>query len=487
MSEHPPSSFDNAPPTTLLPPVTPPRRKRRARWIFLLLLPILGAWFSRFAYLRITVRPSPRPEYWEARIAALDPPPEGSLTAEQALTLLSKTPWKDIPDYRETLGRFGVWTTALADSWNEARPEIAGAISVIVLEIFRKASDELHLALQRGWPVYEPTAEWDTTSTWLAAHTDWAAWLVVRSRWARERGFGIEAAVDDWLDAFRLGRQASRSRTRQSLLSACRAYNCASMEMMQTAAEPHGPIDTLRLAGTIDEIVGPPIESGALFEGERLLWHMHLEGIYAREGGSWLVLSEVPPVNPPSWSPLPAKASSSLWNLTSPLFHDLPTARQRVDESFAILRGRPTLASIGPLQRSPRSEPDALDGIPSRYDGYGAGEALRQYFHTRTALDAAVTILALAEFHRIRDRHPDRLDELVPEFLPRLPIDYADGQVLRYHPEGDGYLLYSIGDNGVDEGGNGPRLTSDYWQLGWPSVTDVVFSRMVRPPLEARR
>ena len=34
----------------------------------------LGGWFGRFAYLRIALRPTPRPEYWEAQLAALDPP-----------------------------------------------------------------------------------------------------------------------------------------------------------------------------------------------------------------------------------------------------------------------------------------------------------------------------------------------------------------------------------------------------------------------------
>jgi hypothetical protein len=214
---------------------------------------------------------------------------------------------------------------------------------------------------------------------------------------------------------------------------------------------------------------------------------MHLETIYAREGGDWLVLSEVP-ANPPTWSYMPpTAASSTLWNLTSPLFHDLPTARRQVDDSFATLHGCTSLASMATLPKYPYVEgsqfgPTPLDGIPSQCGRFGPWETLRLHWRTLTGLNAAVTMLALAEFHRTHNRYPDTLAELLPDFLPRLPIDYADGQTLRYRPDGDGYLLYSISDNGVDDGGAGPGWTSDYWYWRMPLGKDVVFSRTVRPP-----
>jgi hypothetical protein len=50
---------------------------------------------------------------------------------------------------------------------------------------------------------------------------------------------------------------------------------------------------------------------------------------------------------------------------------------------------------------------------------------------------------------------PERLNDLVPEFSPSVPIDPCDGKPLRYHSNADGtYLLYSVAENGVDDGGD---------------------------------
>jgi hypothetical protein len=60
------------------------------------------------------------------------------------------------------------------------------------------------------------------------------------------------------------------------------------------------------------------------------------------------------------------------------------------------------------------------------------------------------------------------LNDLAPEFFSAIPIDPYDGKPLRYHPNADGtYLLYSVGENGVDDGG-APTLSTElksmYWQ-----------------------
>jgi len=43
----------------------------------------------------------------------------------------------------------------------------------------------------------------------------------------------------------------------------------------------------------------------------------------------------------------------------------------------------------------------------------------------------------------------------VPELLGRPPRDFMDGQTLRYRPRPDGtFLLYSVNDDGSDDGGD---------------------------------
>ena len=64
-----------------------------------------------------------------------------------------------------------------------------------------------------------------------------------------------------------------------------------------------------------------------------------------------------------------------------------------------------------------------------------------------------VTELAIDEYRLERGHLPESLAELVPRYLPSIPLDPFSGQPLVYRQRSDGYLLYSVGANGVDDGG----------------------------------
>lgn len=67
---------------------------------------------------------------------------------------------------------------------------------------------------------------------------------------------------------------------------------------------------------------------------------------------------------------------------------------------------------------------------------------------------AAITVLAI-ERYRLRSGGslPLRLEELVPEFLETIPIDPFDGSPIRFKRIEHGYCVYSVGSDGVDNGG----------------------------------
>jgi hypothetical protein len=48
---------------------------------------------------------------------------------------------------------------------------------------------------------------------------------------------------------------------------------------------------------------------------------------------------------------------------------------------------------------------------------------------------------------------PERLDELIPQFIAEIPKDPFDGQPLRFRRLATGFVVYSIGANRVDDGG----------------------------------
>ena len=81
-------------------------------------------------------------------------------------------------------------------------------------------------------------------------------------------------------------------------------------------------------------------------------------------------------------------------------------------------------------------------------------------------------VLALELFARERGHYPDKLDELVPDVLLEVPEDtHAPPKTpLRYRRDGDEALIYSIGENGLDDGGMFEKVEDIGYRIGKPSV-----------------
>ena len=67
---------------------------------------------------------------------------------------------------------------------------------------------------------------------------------------------------------------------------------------------------------------------------------------------------------------------------------------------------------------------------------------------------------------------PDALDRLAPEFWEQPPVDPFDGAPLRYHSDAAGYEVYSIGPDGIDQGGEEGEAGKEL---------DIVFEVPFRP------
>jgi len=63
--------------------------------------------------------------------------------------------------------------------------------------------------------------------------------------------------------------------------------------------------------------------------------------------------------------------------------------------------------------------------------------------------------LALAAYKKEHSRYPETLNALAPKYLAEIPMDLFTGKALRYQASANGYLLYSVGPNGLDEQGRG--------------------------------
>jgi hypothetical protein len=81
-------------------------------------------------------------------------------------------------------------------------------------------------------------------------------------------------------------------------------------------------------------------------------------------------------------------------------------------------------------------------------------KATRAAVEVRAKLETAKTALAVERYRLApNDELPDSLFALVPKYLPAVPRDPLDNQPLRFKKLPRGYTVYSIGADGVDNGG----------------------------------
>lgn len=65
--------------------------------------------------------------------------------------------------------------------------------------------------------------------------------------------------------------------------------------------------------------------------------------------------------------------------------------------------------------------------------------------------------LALRCYESEQGRAPAGLEQLVPKYMHRVPSDPFSGKPIIYKPQGTTWLLYSLGEDGVDDGGKPVR------------------------------
>ena len=70
-----------------------------------------------------------------------------------------------------------------------------------------------------------------------------------------------------------------------------------------------------------------------------------------------------------------------------------------------------------------------------------------------TRRDATIAAIALNRWRLDHGAFPSSLEAMVPDLLPRLPLDMVDGKPLRYVLTAAGPVLYSLGSDGDDDGG----------------------------------
>ncbi|MCH7591481.1 MAG: hypothetical protein IH989_01705 [Planctomycetes bacterium] len=84
------------------------------------------------------------------------------------------------------------------------------------------------------------------------------------------------------------------------------------------------------------------------------------------------------------------------------------------------------------------------------------GRAVFLHFRLLAEMRMAAIALAIRLYEVDHGRRPDALAELVPEYLSAVPMDplAADDRPIAYLPDAPKPILYSVGENGTDDGGS---------------------------------
>ena len=72
-----------------------------------------------------------------------------------------------------------------------------------------------------------------------------------------------------------------------------------------------------------------------------------------------------------------------------------------------------------------------------------------------------VAAIAVYRYQKRYGQLPNSLDQLVGEFLDAVPIDQCNGQPLHYQTNSNGFKIYSVGVDGVDDGGTPIMVQND--------------------------
>ncbi len=122
--------------------------------------------------------------------------------------------------------------------------------------------------------------------------------------------------------------------------------------------------------------------------------------------------------------------------------------------------------------------------IPDFHDliGRQLGAIVPRVLRGDTERRVIVTAIALKRFQLKHGQFPGTLAELTPDYLPSVTIDPFDGRPLKYHLNDDGtYLLYSVGEDGTDDGGDAGSPLGKATSWSWLRTRDWVWPQPATP------
>jgi hypothetical protein len=173
-------------------------------------------------------------------------------------------------------------------------------------------------------------------------------------------------------------------------------------------------------------------------------------------------------------------------------------ALNKVENDMQALVGnarRPTKLALSLISRHERSEVVAAIVIGLLLPALNAATAAED--RANATIQLTQLAAALAAYRATNGKYPEKLDDLMPTILDKLPVDLYNSAPFIYRRDNDGYLLYSTGENGADDGGSsiylsrlqGVQIDDSNSELHSkiPSGSDDISILQPRPPIKLRK
>ena len=169
-------------------------------------------------------------------------------------------------------------------------------------------------------------------------------------------------------------------------------------------------------------------------------------------------------------------------------FADLPRYKRPPTVGHAALFDDPAGLRYGEVEWSIAEFDAALAESPLANQSLpGTEPFLKACDNDATRFATILCVLAGQAYYRDHGEFPKSPADLVPDYLARIHSDPIDGRPLRYRRDVDNAIVYSIGENGVDDGGdvNGNNAGDIGYRLIAPGALPLVAPPPPKKPDDA--
>lgn len=291
-----------------------------------------------------------------------------------------------------------------------------------------------------------------------------------RSRYKAYRG-DIKSALEDCICLGKFGRhQEGKGLLIEQLVGiAIEAMAYESLSMILEKVD----VDADTLKSIQGQLQNEYIRAQSIFNlnGEKVFLYDYIQRTFTDDGkGGGRMLARGAPVAVGDWK-------TGLWRFVSLSYPDRRAVTAKVDTYFNLAQ-----QSINetPWQVHQKGEPGELKEVVK--DSFflkllaPAPSKLRQVgWRTKTMRSAMLTVLALNRYQKENGRYPNNLCTLVElGYLKDMPNDPFSGSTLVYRKTEQDFILYSLGENLQDNGGQIARDDEGKVQR-WADEGDWVF------------